>query len=165
MKAYIIVWVKEGMMKTSYGQIEKEGFTTVRWNHAQSTWLAGAADELELAATQYGLEAEFGGATPDLNDSFRTVQFQIVPGTYTLNVVGTTSNNKGLATFYLDGSLVSFGSMDFYRSGGGNTSVIKTVSGVVIQSSPNNSHYIRVVVSKNPSSSGYTLRLGEMWFQ
>jgi hypothetical protein len=139
------------------------GFTNARWNHAQSTWLAGAATTKALVNSGYGLTMNFNGPSPPaLNDSFRTIDFQIVPGTYTLNVVASTLNNRGIANFYLDGSLVSFGSIDLYNNAGLGF-VVLTVGGVVIPSSVNNSHYLRVVVTKNASSSGYFMTLGEMW--
>lgn len=140
-----------------------DGFTNTRWNHAQSTWLAGLATTKALVNSGYGLVMNFNGPSPPaLNDSFRTIDFQIVPGTYTLNVVASTLNNRGIANFYLDGSLVSFGSIDLYNNAGLGF-VVLTVAGVVIPSSANNSHYLRVVVTKNALSGGYFMTLGEMW--
>jgi hypothetical protein len=136
------------------------GFTTTRWNHAQSTWIAGVATTLALVNSGYGLVAQFNGpGVPALNDEFRTVAFQIVPGTYTLNVVSSTLNNRGIANFYLDASGVSFGSIDLYNNAGLGT-VVLTVAGVVIPASTNNSHSLRVVVTKNGLSGGYFITLG-----
>lgn len=141
------------------------GFTMTRWNHVQSTWIAGVATTLALANSGYGLVAQFNGpGVPALNDSFRTTNFQIAPGTYTLSVVASTLNNRGIANFYLDASVVSFGSIDLYNNAGLGT-VVLTVAGVVIPSSPDNSHSIRVVVTKNASSGGYFITLGEMWLK
>lgn len=144
--------------------ISPAGFTNTRWNHAQSTWLAGAATTLALVNSGYGLVAQFNGPSPPaLNDSFRTIDFQITPGTYTLKVVSSTLNNRGIANFYLDSNLVSFGSIDLYNNAGLGT-VVLSVAGVVIPASVNNSHSLRVVVTKNASSAGYFITIGEMWF-
>jgi hypothetical protein len=141
------------------------GFTNTRWNHAQSTWIAGVATTLALVNSGYGLVAQFNGpGVPALNDEFRTIAFQIAPGTYTLNVVSSTLNNRGIANFYLDASGVSFGSIDLYNNAGLGT-VVLTVAAVVIPASTNNSHSLRVVVTKNGLSGGYFMTIGEMWFK
>jgi hypothetical protein len=150
------------------------GFTNARWNHAQSTWIAGVATTLvritiilmqALSNSGYGLTAQFNGpGVPALNDSFRTIEFQIAAGTYTLNVVSSTLNNRGIANFYLDASVVSFGSIDLYNNAALGT-VVLTVAGVVIPASTNNSHSLRVVVTKNGLSGGYFITLGEMWLR
>lgn len=145
--------------------ISASGFTNARWLHAQSTWIAGGASTLALSNSGFGLVTQFNGpGVPALNDSFRTIEFQIAPGTYTLNVVSSTLNNRGIANFYLDASIVSFGSIDLYNNAGLGT-VVLTVAGVVIPASTNNSHTLRVVVTKNASSGGYFITIGEMWFR
>jgi hypothetical protein len=127
--------------------------------------LAGVATTLALTNSGFGLVAQFNGpGVPALNDSFRTIEFQIAPGTYTLSCVSSTLNNRGIANFYLDASLVSFGSIDLYNNAGLGT-VVLSVAGVVIPSSSNNSHTIRVVVTKNVLSAGYFMTLGEMWLR
>lgn len=141
-----------------------EGFTNTTINHVQSTWLAGVATNMTLSNSGYGLVGGFNGpGVPALNDSFHTIEFQIVPGTYTLSVVTSRLSNRGLITWYLDGSLVSFGTMDCYLNG--TDTIIQSITGVVIPASTNNSHTLRAVVTKHVSSTGYYIFLGNIWFK
>jgi len=140
------------------------GFTNTRWNHAQSTWLAGVANLMTITSSGYGLVAGFNGpGVPTLNDSFRTIEFQILPGTYTLSVVTSRLSNRGFITWYLDASIVSFGTMECYLNG--TDTIVQTIAGVVIPASANNSHTLRAVITKNGASTGYYIYLGEMWFK
>jgi hypothetical protein len=141
-----------------------EGFTNTTINHVQSTWIAGVATTMTLNNSGYGLVGGFNGpGVPALNDSFRTIEFQIVPGTYTLSVITSRLSNRGLITWYLDSSVLSFGTTDCYLNG--TDTIVQSIAGVVIPSSTNNSHTLRAVVSKHVSSTGYYIFLGNIWFK
>lgn len=141
-----------------------EGFTNTTINHVQSTWLAGVATTMTLNNSGYGLVGGFNGpGVPALNDSFKTIEFQIVPGTYTLNVITSRVGNRGFITWYLDSSVTPLGTMDCYLNG--TDTIVQSIAGVVIPSSPNNSHTLRAVVTKNVASTGYYIYLGNIWFK
>jgi len=91
------------------------------------------------------------------------LEFQIAPGTYTLNAVGLRLSNKGIVTWYLDASVTPLGTMDWYLNG--TDGIVKQIAGIVIPSSANNSHTLRGVVTKNVSSTGYLVVMGETWLK
>ena len=130
-----------------------------RINHITSTWVAGVANTMTLTNSGYGLMGLFNGpGVPALNDAF-TTSFQIDPGTYTFAVVGSQLSNRGIVTWTLDG--VGIGSMDWYLNG---TGFIQQRITVTIGSTVNNIHTLSGVVTKNASSTGYFMYLGEMFF-
>lgn len=54
--------------------INDPGFINVRWNHAQSVWIAGVANLMQIVANSYGFCGQFNGpGVPALNDEFRTI--------------------------------------------------------------------------------------------
>ena len=139
------------------------GFTNVTFHHIMSTSISGVANITTVSSSNYGLVAVINGpGVPALNDSFRTADFQILPGTYTFAFVTSRLSNRGLVTWYLDG-VTNIGSTDTYLNGSDGT-VLK-IPGVVIPASVNNSHYLVGVVTKNPSSSGYFVYISMLWFQ
>ncbi len=142
-----------------------QGFINTRWLHYQSTWLAGVATSMTIVNSGYGVMGGFNGpGVPALNDSFRTIEFQILPGTYTLSAITSRTSNRGIVTWYLDSSIVSFGTMDLYVNG--TDTIVQTIPGIVIPATANNTHTLRAVVaSKNAGSTGYYIYLGEMWLK
>lgn len=141
-----------------------QGYSNARWNHAYSTILVGAATLLPLVNSGYGLVAQQNGpGVPANGDSWRTIEFQIAPGTYTLYAVVSTLSNRGLATLYLDSSVVSFGTLDGYNNAGLGT-VFRTIAGVVIPASVDNLHTIRGVISAG-TGGGFFFVMGEMLFK
>lgn len=156
------VWIG-GNLYVSGSQIQV-GFTNTRWNHAQSTWLAGVATNVTISNSGFGLMAVINGpGVPAINDSFRTIDFQILPGTYTFSAVTSRLSNRGIITWYLDANIVSFGTMDLYLNG--TDTIVQTLS-ITIPASTNNSHTLRAVIaSKNAGSTGYFIYLGEMWLK
>lgn len=133
-------------------------------HHVQSTWLAGAATAMTLTNSGYGLTAGFNGpGVPANGDSFQTVSFQVVPGTYTLYVVTSRLSNRGLITWYLDGSVISLGTMDCYLNG--TDYIVQSIPGVVVTASVNNLHSLRAVISKHVSSTGYYIYLSAIWLK
>jgi len=144
------------------GECTVVGFTNTRINHIQSQWISGAATTMTLVPSDYGIVGAFNGpGAPALGDSFRTESFQIVPGTYNMHVIELRKNNRGLVTWYLDKSTVSFGSSDLYAT---PSDVVLDLIPITIPASFNNSHYLRGVVSKNAASNGYMIDIGEIWF-
>lgn len=130
-----------------------------RINHVQSTWVAGVANTMTMTNSGYGVMAGFNGpGVPALNDAF-TISFQLDPGTYTMRVIGSRVNNRGLVTWTLDG--VGIGSMDWYVNS--VDTIFKDLT-VTVGSTVNNIHVLNGVVTKNVSSAGYYVYMGEIFF-
>lgn len=139
------------------------GFTNCFFNHVMSTSLSGVASTMTVSNSGFGLMAVLNGpGVPALNDTFRTIDFQILPGTYTFSFVASRLSNRGLVTWYLDG-VTLIGTNDLYLNG--SDSVILSIPSVVIPSSTNNSHYLTGVVTKNASSSGYFVYISLLWIK
>ena len=156
------LWV--GGILNVNGSTIAQGFINANFGHSRSTWIAGVATNLTITNSGFGLMAGFNGpGVPALNDSFRTVEFQILPGTYTFSAVTSRLSNRGFITWYLDASIVSFGSMELYLNG--TDTIVQSIASVVIPTSVNNTHTLRAVVTKNVASTGYYIYLSEMWFK
>lgn len=139
------------------------GFTNVSFHHIMSTSVSGVANTVTVSNSGYGLTAVINGpGVPALNDSFRTADFQILPGTYDFSFVATRLSNRGLVTWYLDG-VTNIGQTDLYLNG--SDGAILKIPGVVIPSSVNNSHYLLGVVTKNVASTGYFVYISMYWFK
>jgi hypothetical protein len=137
---------------------------SAKFYHVQSVWIAGVATTMTLTNSGYGLTAGFNGpGVPALNDSFRTIEFQLLPGTYTFYLVASRLSNRGLVTWYFDNSLVSFGTTDFYLNG--SDYAILSIPNVTVTATANNLHTLRGVVTKHVNSSGYYVYLSLLWFQ
>jgi hypothetical protein len=153
-----------GIPQGEPGSDGTNGFTNVRINHTQSTWLAGVATTMTITNSGYGLTGGFNGpGVPALYDSFKTIDFQILPGTYTLYVVTARNQNRGLISWYLDNSITPLGTMDTYVNG--VDTIIQSIPNVVITASLNNSHFLKAIVTKNASSTGYYVYLSEIWLK
>jgi hypothetical protein len=130
-----------------------------RINHITSTWTAGVATQMTLINSGYGLVGAFNGpGVPALNDAFST-SFQLDAGTYTFAVIGSRLSNRGIVSWTLDG--VAIGSMDWYLNG--TDYIQQRINSLVVGSTVNNIHTLTAVVTKNASSSGYYMYLGEIF--
>lgn len=131
-----------------------------RINHVTAQWVAGAATQLTLINSGYGLMGAFTGPSiPALNDTFEN-KFQLEAGTYTLKVIGSRLSNRGIVTWFLDGVQVAI--MDWYLNG--TDSLAQDRFNIVVGTTVNNMHTLRGVVTKNASSTGYYMYLGEIFF-
>lgn len=139
------------------------GFINTRFNHCQSTSLSGVATTMTLVNSGYGLTGGFNGpGVPALNDSFKTIDFQIAPGSYTLYAITSRNQNRGLISWYLDNNPTLIGTMDTYVNG--VDSVIQSIP-IVIPSSANNSHFLKAIITKNVSSTGFYIYMSEIWIK
>jgi hypothetical protein len=130
-----------------------------RMNHVTAVSTAGTATVMTLSNSGYGLTAGFNTpGSPALNDAFINY-FQLDAGTYTMMVIGSRLSNRGITTFSIDGT--GIGSMDWYLNG--TDSIYQKLS-VTVTPTVNNVHSLTAVVTKNASSTGYYIFLGEIFF-
>lgn len=126
--------------------------------HDEATVIAGNALIIGIGTSQIYNSYVYQSPSA-LNDEFEH-ECYIAAGTYTLSVLGVTSSDSGIITWYVDGG--SVGTTDMYSGGASN--VIKTVASVVIATS--GYHAIRgKLASKNASASDYRAYLNKYWFK
>lgn len=114
----------------------------------QGTW------EITLQNSQF-LNGYMRSSSSHINDEIHYLVY-LNAGTYTIKILGYASTNYGIASIYLDTTLVA--SLDFY-SAIGAYNVIKTQTGITVGTSGLYTLKLKMA-TKNGASDGYGMRCG-----
>ena len=128
--------------------------------HMESTVLVGGSIATTLLDLQLYRFAAYQSPAND-GDSFMQHIF-LKAGSYTFDILGVTASSRPIVDWYIDDVLVIDG-QDWYTAATVYNALIST-PGITIDQ--NGLHTLKAVVNgKNPSSSGYGLRLTSFWFR